>query len=144
MKGTELFEKVVELCGLPAMIGPGLVRRSLTDGKAEPETATPSDYRNALPRLVARMKAYAAPDDAERRARRIVTFLAQLDGHHATTSHHGEEDETETTGFGRAVELLRQATPASGIDPLDWTDNTQRRQLTAEELELLRRTRIKT
>lgn len=79
MRGQPLFEKVVELCGVSAVLAPGLVRRALLDGKVAVPDATPADYRAALPRLVARLRAYLPEDEAQRRSRRISAMLTNLD-----------------------------------------------------------------
>ncbi|HEU4410475.1 MAG TPA: hypothetical protein VFS43_34790 [Polyangiaceae bacterium] len=73
---ARLFEQVVALCGLSALLGPGMVRRALRDsGVARPEDAAPDDYRDALTMLHARLEAYMTPDEAAARVRRIRALL---------------------------------------------------------------------
>lgn len=110
MHGQPLFEKIVALSGVSAVLAPGLVRRALLDGKVKVEDATTSDYRAAMPRLLARLRAYMPEDEAQRRARRIAGMLAQLD---AGKSIDGE-DESDWSLVGRVSEALRQGTPAEG------------------------------
>ena len=116
MRGQPLFEKVVELCGVSAVLAPGLVRRALLDGKVAVPDATAADYRAALPRLVARLRAYLPEDEAQRRSRRISTMLTGLDAPSGETTLPVFEDD-EPTLMGRrftAHELLvaRGATDA--------------------------------
>jgi len=110
MRGQPLFEKVVELSGVSAVLAPGLVRRALVDGKVSIEDATTADYRAALPRLLARLRAYMPEEDAQRRARRITGMLASLD---AGRSLEGE-DESDWSLVGRVSDALRSGTPAGG------------------------------
>lgn len=107
MRGQPLFEKVVELSGVSAVLAPGLVRRSLLDGKVKVEDAGPADYRAALPRLLARLRAYMPEDEAQRRARRIAALLGQLEGGADAADEAGEGSLSE-----RVSEALR--TPAHG------------------------------
>jgi hypothetical protein len=108
MRGRALFQKVVEMCGVSGVLGPGLVRRALQNGEAAPEDAGPEDYQQALPELRKRLATYLPPDEADRRLRRIAGMLA-----HAT-GELGSEDEESWSTFGRVVEVLRQANP--GLD----------------------------
>ncbi len=76
----EMFERVLSYCGFTAVLGPGILQRALGDDGAARETATAADYRRALPRLEARMKAYMPAEDVSKRIRRIVGYLAFVDG----------------------------------------------------------------
>lgn len=102
MYGEQLFEQVLELCGFSAVLGPGILRRALKDRGVTPVTATTADYRAALPRLEARMRAYMPHSDAATRARRVAAYLAHID------DELGDEPPEETSGFGRSVEILRE------------------------------------
>lgn len=142
MNAQALFEKVVELCGVSTVLAPGLVRRALLDGKVHVEDATVDDYRAALPRLLARLRAYVPEDEAQRRARRIAALLQSLDP--------GSREATEGEGT-RTGTLPRRATPASGstrlppssgelpVPDCDGDELTVHgRRFTAHELEVLR------
>lgn len=102
MYGEQLFEEVLELCGFSAVLGPGILRRALKDRGVTPATATTTDYRAALPRLEARMRAYMPDEEAASRAGRIAAFLEQTDG------EFGGQGAEEPSGFGRSVEILRE------------------------------------
>ncbi|MDQ3034892.1 MAG: hypothetical protein M3Y87_20965 [Myxococcota bacterium] len=110
MHGQALFDKIVSLSGVSAVLAPGLVRRALLDGKVKVEDATAADYRAALPRLLARLRAYMPEDEAQRRARRITGLLVQVDAGHAFEG----EDEGDYSLIGRVAEALRSGTPAQG------------------------------
>lgn len=77
MSATDnLFEEVVRNTGLPAFIGPSLVRRALAGaGAAKAEEAAPADFERALPELKARMNLYLNPGDTEKRLRDIAAIL---------------------------------------------------------------------
>ncbi|MFO0587982.1 MAG: hypothetical protein U0441_10605 [Polyangiaceae bacterium] len=74
--GIELFEQVVALTGLASWVGPGLVQRALTSqaGVAK-EAANVEHYRRALPQIRARMAAYVAIDEVDRRVKSIEQHL---------------------------------------------------------------------
>lgn len=148
MDSRALFEKICEMSGVSGVLAPGLVKRSLSDSGANVDTATADDYRRALPRLVARLRAYMSDEESQRRQRRIAGFLAHADGELES------EDEADWSLFGRVHEALRAGTPGSGVSassmrtPLegvpiqrDFSDTTQGRRLTAEEQGILRRAR---
>jgi hypothetical protein len=78
VQGNELFDRVVALTEVSAVLAPGLVRRALVDGKVEPAAATPAHYLEALPRIRARLKAYVSEAEAERRIAAMETFLHGL------------------------------------------------------------------
>ena len=146
MEGQALFEKVVALSGVSSVLAPGLVRRALLDGKVQVEHATAADYRAALPRILARMRAYMPEDDAQRRARRIGGLLTQIEAGRGVDG----EDESDWSLIGRVTDALRSATPAQGVSRSpqsteqaldDWDDVTVLgRRYTAHERELLRKT----
>lgn len=151
MRGQPLFDKIVELCGVSAVLAPGLVRRALVDGKVTVEDATAADYRAALPRLLARLRAYMTEDEAQRRARRISGLLQSLE---AGRSIEGE-DESDWSLIGRVSDALRggtpaagalRPTPASGSAPLPEYDADEPtlvgRRYTAHEREVLRQTGV--
>lgn len=144
MHGQPLFEKIVALCGVSAVLAPGLVRRALLDGKVKIDDATTADYRAALPRLLARLRAYMPEEEAQRRSRRIGALLAQID---SGKSIEGDE-ENDGTLVGRVAEALRGGTPAegqqrprppsSGSASLEWDPDDEitllGRRYTADEL----------
>lgn len=90
MWGRALFEKVVEMCGVSGVLGPGLVRRALEDGMAAPEDAHPADYEAALPQLHKRLRMYLPPDEAERRIGRIRAMLRRAKEGRAVLFDSGE------------------------------------------------------
>lgn len=149
MEGQDLFDKVVALCGVSSVLAPGLVRRALLDGKVQVEHATAADYRAALPRILARMRAYMPEDEAQRRSRRISGLLSQLEAGRGIEG----EDESDWSLIGRVTDALRgkTPTPAAGVSRSpqsgersldeDWDDVTVLgRRYTAHERELLRKT----
>lgn len=75
-----LFERVIALCALSPLLGPGTVRRALKDVGADPATATIDDYCRAVPRLEARLRCFLPVEEAIRRARSVLQLKAQLGG----------------------------------------------------------------
>lgn len=71
-----LFERVVTLCALSPLIGPGTVRRALRDVGADPATATLDDYCRSIPRLEARLRCFLSEEEAAQRARSILQLRA--------------------------------------------------------------------
>ena len=72
---TELESEILQLCGLSALLGPGLLRRALADaGASSPPTA--KDLLNALPKLESRMRAYLPPDEVRERTARMRKLLS--------------------------------------------------------------------
>lgn len=71
----ELFARVLALCGLAEIIGPGVLQRALRDAGVNPLAAGVDEYRRALPKLHARLLAYLSEEEAEERVRRVATFL---------------------------------------------------------------------
>ncbi len=70
-----LYREIVARCGLPDLLAPGTILRALADVGADPATATKSQYRRALSRLEARMRAYLPRDELSRRIDLISEFL---------------------------------------------------------------------
>lgn len=70
-----LYREIVALSGLPDLIAPGTIHRALADVGADPATATKHDYRYALSRLRARMRAYLPPAELTLRLALIKKFL---------------------------------------------------------------------
>lgn len=103
MRGRALFDKVVEMCGISGVLGPGLVRRALSDGDVDPDEGTPEDYERALPKLRDRLATYVPPEEAAARIRRIAGMLAHAKGE----LESGDEEDWST--FGKVVEVLREA-----------------------------------
>ncbi|HWL85557.1 MAG TPA: hypothetical protein VNO21_07125 [Polyangiaceae bacterium] len=85
-EGQALFERVLALCGLSPLLGPGTLRRALKDVGADPETATIDDYCRAIPRLEARLRAFLSESEAAQRARSITLLRRQLDEEKMTTT----------------------------------------------------------
>ena len=75
---TELFDEVLRLTKVPAVLGLGMLERALADGRVKVASARPEDYEAALPRIRARLKAYLTPEEAEARCAVIAAYLAQL------------------------------------------------------------------
>jgi hypothetical protein len=118
--GQALFDHVVQLTEVSSVLAPGLVRRALVDGKADPKTATPGDYLDALPRIRARLKAYISEAEADRRIERMDTFLGGLAKRRPAAPVDLDAFSDETTDF-----------------------TTQGRRWTADELAQLRAARDK-
>jgi hypothetical protein len=72
-----LFEEVVGALGLSMIIGPGVVRRALADGGADPKSATPVQYREALGRIEARLTSYMSPAEAAQRISSVRAILSR-------------------------------------------------------------------
>lgn len=75
MSGAELFSRVLALCGLAELIGPGVLQRALRDAGASPLHAGVDEYRRALPKLHARLLAYLSEQEADDRVRRVSSLL---------------------------------------------------------------------
>lgn len=73
----KLFERVITLCALSPLLGPGTVRRALRDVGADPATATVDDYCRAIPRLQVRLRSYLSEEEAMERARSILSLRSQ-------------------------------------------------------------------
>ncbi len=148
-QGMPLFDKIVALSGVSVVLAPGLVRRALIDGPPSesviPEKATVAHYRAALPRLLARLKAYMQEDEAVRRGRRIAAALALLES-------GGSLDaiEEEATSIQKRVPIKggkasgpSAAQPAPNVDVPAGDDTTLfGRRYTEAERELLRKNGI--
>lgn len=77
--GSEDLEKeILRLCGLSALLGPGLLRRALADAGAS-TPPTPSDYLRALPMLETRMLAYLPRHEARERSDSMRALLSELE-----------------------------------------------------------------
>lgn len=87
MQSQEIFDRVLALAGLSALVGRGVIHRALRDVGANPETASLNDYRRALSRLDARLRAYLSDADATERMARIGQFLR--DGRVASDAPEG-------------------------------------------------------
>jgi hypothetical protein len=72
-----LFARAMREAGLSAVLGSGLVARSLRDVGASVETASTADYARALPRLEARLKTYLDPDEVARISTELRAGLAK-------------------------------------------------------------------
>ena len=72
---AELFNSVVHAADVSPLLGPGTIRRALWDVGARAETAAAADYRRALPRIDARLRAYldhAKVGESMQRIRNVV------------------------------------------------------------------------
>lgn len=67
----ELFEQVTEALGLSHLVAVGMVRRALADSGAAFDPPRTAEYLRALPKLAARLKAYAPPAEVSRRIARV-------------------------------------------------------------------------
>jgi len=98
-----LIDTVLALSGLSQVLGPGILRRSLAETGGDPEQPTSDQFRNALPRIEARLRIYMSDSEAVRRAGRIAGFLADADGDLAS------EDPRDWSVFGKSVDILKEA-----------------------------------
>ena len=105
MRGRLLFDKVVEMCGISGVLGPGLVRRALSDRGVDPGRGRAEDYEEALPRLRERLATYVPPEEADDRIRRIARMLADVKAELA------RGDDAEWSTFGRVFDELRADEP---------------------------------
>jgi hypothetical protein len=74
-RSQELFERVLAYCGLSALIGPGILRRAMSESGVDPDAAAPQDYAPILPGLAYRLRTFVPVEEAERRVRRLALFL---------------------------------------------------------------------
>ncbi len=118
MQGQALFDHVVQLTEVSAVLAPGLVRRALIDGKRDPKEADAHAYLEALPRIRARLKAYISEGEADRRIAKIESFLH---------------------GLAKRKPAVPVDFEAFSEDPADFT--TQGRRWTNDELAQLRAAR---
>jgi hypothetical protein len=98
---AELYDKVVEACELSSVLAPGIVRRALSDGGSTPDTATAADYRAALPRILARLRAYLSEAELHHRQRKLETLLHVA---HATPTEIKIAGTTTSPGFSLPVD----------------------------------------
>jgi hypothetical protein len=76
MPSRDLYDQIVEACDLSEVIGPGLVRRALADGGGgDPETADVERWRQVLPQLEKRLRAYLTEPEAAGRRRHVEAVL---------------------------------------------------------------------
>lgn len=79
MAAPPIFERIVELCGLSEVLGPGIVRRSLGDIGTEPDSVDLDEWRKVLPELEKRLRAYMAEDEAALRVQRIAALVGRAE-----------------------------------------------------------------
>ncbi|MEC7525597.1 MAG: hypothetical protein VYE22_37290 [Myxococcota bacterium] len=115
MSKDALFERVVELCGFSAYVGPGAVRRALAEAGQEPAGGVDA-YRAALPALKRRLEVYVSEEDAAARVAKIEAFLAGVEargGRVAVAAAEAAQTDEETQWgkrrFGRTVQILKSA-----------------------------------
>ncbi len=120
-EGDPLFDRVVELCGFSAYVGPGAVRRALAEAGYEGSNASPDDYMACLPALKRRLKVYLPEAEATARVEEIGRFLSSPEAGRLLPRQAPvySDDETEwgKRRFGNSVAILKQA--RDGIDPAD-------------------------
>jgi hypothetical protein len=74
---TDLAGEIVRLCGLSALLAPGLLRRALSDvGAADPPSA--GDLLRALPMIEMRMRAYLPREEVQARSNSMRRLLNEL------------------------------------------------------------------
>ncbi len=122
MSQDALFDRIVELCGFSAYVGPGAVRRALAEAGQEADGG-PEAYRAALPALKRRLEVYVSEDDAAARLKKIETFLGGVEarGGAVAPTPAGQQGDDETQWgkrrFGRTVQILKSA--RGKLDPKD-------------------------
>ncbi len=77
MTNEQLFDRVVELCGLSALLAPGVVQRALSDVGSARNRALPSDYRLALPKIRARMAVYLSLEEITQRMPDLEALISK-------------------------------------------------------------------
>lgn len=107
-----LFERVIALCALSPLLGPGTVRRALRDVGADPATATIDDYCRAVPRLEARLRCFLPEEEAIQRARTVLQLRSQLEG--APGSAPGPQSAPSSDAVRTSGWLVRRGGP---LDP---------------------------
>ena len=107
----EMFERVLSYCGFSAVLGPGVLARALADEGVMKETATVADYRRALPRIEARIAVYLPAEELPRRVRRIVGYLAFVEG------ELDVDDEQTFSRIGHSYQELKARAEAAGSRP---------------------------
>lgn len=76
----DLYQRVVASTGLSPLLGPGTVRRALNSaGVDNPATASPAEYRVALPQLRRRLLVYLPADEADARTHDIEALLEAVE-----------------------------------------------------------------
>lgn len=75
---TALEQQIIRLCGLSALLAPGLLRRALADAGAS-TPPTPSDLLRALPKIETRMLAYLPRNEVQERSARIRDLLTEVE-----------------------------------------------------------------
>lgn len=107
-----LFERVIAVCDLSPLLGPGTLRRALRDVGADPATATVDDYCRAIPRLEARLRSFLPEAEAAQRARSILHLKSQLcpAPHSAPSSF----DRLRASDSGRPGWVDPKSSPESG------------------------------
>lgn len=112
-----LFDRVVELCGFSAYVGPGAVRRSLAEGGCEGRAGV-DDYRRALPALKRRLEVYVPEAEAKARIEQIERALdTPLQPKARVPAVPEDETKWGKRRFGKTVAILQQA--RDGLDDPD-------------------------
>lgn len=84
MEAESPFEWIVRACGLPEILGQGIIRRALADAGLDPDVAEVEDWNEVLPHLEKRLKAYMPETEVAEKIHHIAEELEQRQGAGAT------------------------------------------------------------
>jgi hypothetical protein len=77
MNPQELFDAVVSRLGIAMILGPGTLKRSLSEAGIDWRVASKKQYIRALVPLEARLCSYMPPAEARERIAQIELFLRE-------------------------------------------------------------------
>ncbi|MFW6051555.1 MAG: hypothetical protein ACODAU_10290 [Myxococcota bacterium] len=96
MTPADLFDEIVRICDLSEVLGPGLVRRALSDVGMVVEEADADGWRRALPHLRKRLEAYFPEEEVQARLRRIESLLEEAAGSTTLAVRGGSDGDYHT------------------------------------------------
>jgi hypothetical protein len=97
MPSQYLHDRIVELCGLPEVLGPRVVARALADEGMESPPVGALKWRRVLPALEKRLCAYMSEAEAAERRSAIEALLDEMESSGVRSSEPGTADEAEAS-----------------------------------------------
>jgi hypothetical protein len=95
MPSQDLHDRIVELCGLPEVLGPRVVGRALADvGMELPPVGAPK-WRRVLSALEKRLRAYMSESEAAERRSAMEAILDEMESSGVRSSDPGFGDVAE-------------------------------------------------